>query len=198
MMDTTKFIQSIVGKSKSLAVDVGLYDDTRPFTKLLKDKKSLVGVEIGVCTGINSLSMLEKLDISMLYGVDPYLIYDEYKESWYEDSQDFFNAVKQEAYDRLRPYLNNYTFVKKFSVDAIDFIPDDLDFVYIDGNHDYDFVKQDIELWFPKIKSGGVIGGHDFFNMNEHFGVHKAVIEFAVNNNLDLFFKNPDWWFFKL
>jgi len=33
--------------------------------------------------------------------------------------------------------------------------------------------------------------------MGEHFGVHKAVIEFAVNNNLDLYFKHPDWWIVK-
>jgi len=197
MMDTTKFIQSVVGKSKSLAVDVGLYDDTRPFTKLLKDKKSLIGVEVGVKTGVNSLSMLEKLDIKMLYGIDPYLIYDEYNESWYADSQDFFNAVKQEAYERVKLYFN-YKFIEKFSADAVKFVPNGLDFVYIDGNHRYDYVKQDIEDWYPKIKSGGIIGGHDFFDMNKHYGVHKAVIEFAVNNNLNLFFKNPDWWIFKL
>lgn len=181
-----------------LATKLCIYDNTRPFTKQLKGKKGLVGVEIGVRTGKNSLSMLKNLDISMLYGVDPYLVYDEYVESCYIQSQDSFNVVKQGAYNRLKPYMNHFTFVEKFSVEAVDLVPSDLDFVYIDGNHSYSFVKQDIEAWFPKLKDGGLIGGHNYFGMNsEHFGVHKAVNEFSVRNDFDLFFKNPDWWLLK-
>lgn len=37
-----------------------------------------------------------------------------------------------------------------------------LDFVFIDANHHYEFVKKDIEAWFPKVKTGGYIGGHDY------------------------------------
>jgi len=180
-----------------LAVKIGLYDNVRPFTKLLIDKNNLIGVEVGVKTGVNSLSILKHLDIETLYGVDPYLVYKEYNESWFENSQVFFSNAHKEAHHRLLPYANRFQFVVQFSLDAVKFVPNDLDFVYIDGNHKYKFVKQDIESWFPKIKSGGIIGGHDFFSMGEHFGVHKAVIEFAVNNNLDLYFKHPDWWIVK-
>jgi hypothetical protein len=42
------------------------------------------------------------------------------------------------------------------------FADESLDVVYIDANHAYDFVKQDIELWYPKVKKGGYIGGHDY------------------------------------
>lgn len=45
------------------------------------------------------------------------------------------------------------------------FADESLDFVYIDANHAYDFVKQDIELWYPKVKQGGYIGGHDYIAM---------------------------------
>lgn len=48
-----------------------------------------------------------------------------------------------------------------------DIFPDEsLDFVYIDANHAYDFVKQDIELWYPKVKKGGYVGGHDYIAMD--------------------------------
>ena len=47
------------------------------------------------------------------------------------------------------------------SEDAVDDIPEKLDFVYIDGNHAYEYVKKDIGLYYPKLKKGGVIGGHD-------------------------------------
>jgi hypothetical protein len=37
-----------------------------------------------------------------------------------------------------------------------------VDFVYIDANHTYDCVKEDIGLWAPKVRSGGILGGHDY------------------------------------
>ena len=58
---------------------------------------------------------------------------------------------------------------------------------------------QDIQNYYPKVKSGGIIGGHDFYNgfCREHDGVIKAVSEFAVNNKLDLQVELPDWWILK-
>jgi len=196
-MNVTEFIDFIVKKSLELATTLNIYDDTRAFTKLLKDKKNLVGAEIGVKNGKNSLSFLRNLDIKMLYGVDPYSKYDGYDELWFNNLQESFDNVERDAYDRLRIFHRRFKFVKEFSVNAAKIVSNNLDFVYIDGNHAYDYVKQDIEDWYPKVKSGGIIGGHDFFNMGNHDGVHKAVIEFAVNNNLALFFKNPDWWVYK-
>ena len=49
-----------------------------------------------------------------------------------------------------------------------------LDFVFIDGNHIYEAVKADINAWFPKIKKGGVLAGHDY----QFPGVRRAVDEF--------------------
>ena len=80
------------------------------------------------------------------------------------------------------------------SEDAVDDIPM-VDFIYIDGNHSYDFVKRDIELYYPKVKDGGVIGGHDIY----FHEVQKAVFEFVIKNNLlnNLHAKYPDWWIIK-
>jgi hypothetical protein len=52
-----------------------------------------------------------------------------------------------------------------------------LDFVYIDGNHDYESVRQDIALWTPKVRSGGFVGGHDY---GQEPGVTRSVIESFV------------------
>ena len=46
------------------------------------------------------------------------------------------------------------------------FEDESLDFIYIDANHAYDFVVEDIKLWFPKLKKEGVFSGHDYLNMN--------------------------------
>ena len=50
-----------------------------------------------------------------------------------------------------------------------------LDFVFIDAGHDYTSVKKDIDAWLPKVKSGGILAGHDF--MNEYSGIIQAVID---------------------
>ena len=52
-------------------------------------------------------------------------------------------------------------------------LPEKLDFVYIDANHNYECVKEDIEHWYPKVKVGGIIAGHDF----HYKTVHTAVLE---------------------
>ena len=49
-----------------------------------------------------------------------------------------------------------------------------LDFVFIDGDHSYDIVRKDIELWLPKVKKAGTIAGHDYFNAPD---VRRAVHE---------------------
>lgn len=54
-----------------------------------------------------------------------------------------------------------------------------IDFIFIDANHYYHDVKKDIEAWFPKVKIGGVIAGHDY--KNGWTDVDKAVDEFFIN-----------------
>lgn len=64
--------------------------------------------------------------------------------------------------------------IRKDSVFAVrDFKRGKVDFVYIDADHRYEYVLQDIKAWLPKIKKGGWIGGHDY---NDD-GVKKAVNE---------------------
>jgi hypothetical protein len=89
------------------------------------------------------------------------------------------------------------TFVKLTSVAASSAPsrPAEVDFVYIDGNHGYRAVSEDIRAWWPKIRPGGVLGGHDFYNgyARSHDSVIKAVTEFAVLNRLTLQVELPDW-----
>ena len=62
-----------------------------------------------------------------------------------------------------------------------------MSFVYIDALHDYDSVKADIAAWWPQVKPGGVLAGHDFHSGNpETAGVARAVREFAKAEKLHL------------
>jgi predicted O-methyltransferase YrrM len=73
---------------------------------------------------------------------------------------------------------------REYSINAAkNFKDSSLDFVYIDGRHDYTGVKEDVEAWYPKLKEGGLFAGHDFvldeILQTGDFGVQKGVSEFA-------------------
>ena len=64
------------------------------------------------------------------------------------------------------------------------FKDESLDFVFIDANHEYEEVKKDIELWYPKVKKGGIFAGHDYSDTWQ--GVVKAVNEWSLKNNIEI------------
>jgi predicted O-methyltransferase YrrM len=65
--------------------------------------------------------------------------------------------------------------IKNTSVEAAkQFKNNSIDVVYIDANHEYEYIKEDIHTWYPKVKPGGIISGHDYLFP----GVYKAVHEY--------------------
>lgn len=129
-------------------------------------KPEHVGVEIGVFRGDSSVVFLDSC--AFMYFIDPCLEYPENPDTgWFAIEEDFLKTVGS--------YAGHFTFIKGFSADAANKIPL-VDFVFIDANHEYEFVKQDIELYWPKVKSGGFLCGHDY--SGGHPGVTKAVDEF--------------------
>lgn len=81
--------------------------------------------------------------------------------------------------------------VRKRSMEAVsDFQDESLDFVFVDANHKYEYVKEDVNSWWPKIKPGGLLVGHDYNGNMERkhklWGVKRAVDEFADKNGLEV------------
>lgn len=164
-------------------------------------QKDLVGVEIGVAAGDNALFILRTLPIKKLYLVDPYITYEEAGDNvgGKYNIQSTFDNVLKVARKRLGKFGDKVEFIRKKSEDATDDIPDDLDFVYIDGNHDYEYVKKDLELYYPKVKMGGVFGGDNFESL--YPSVCRAVIEFADKRGLRIHGARSrasyEWWVIK-
>ena len=72
---------------------------------------------------------------------------------------------------------------------------DSLDFVYIDADHHYENVLEDINAWFGKVRNGGIISGHDYCRYLDHFGVIEAVDHFCkINGYTDVKFTTDDYW----
>ena len=140
--------------------------------------KDLIGVEIGVYKGENAKRMLSSLPIKMLYLVDPYELYKEwdYEGEVAKVNKNTMKKLEETAKKRLKHFKNKIIWIKKKSEDAFKDIPNNLDFVYIDAAHDYFNVKKDTENYYPKIKKGGILAGHDFGRE----GLTRAVWEFSV------------------
>jgi hypothetical protein len=170
----------------------------RPFERLAVSGKNLVGVEIGVYKAEHAESLLKHLNVECLFLVDPYDLYGDYSEgkSHYGVDQDPLEVARNEATRRLLPYADKIKWIHKLSTAAVAELPNGLDFVYIDGNHAESFVREDITNYYAKVRPGGVLGGHDFYNgfCREHDGVVKAVTEFVTRHSLPLQVELPDWW----
>jgi len=165
----------------------------RPMINFLRQGlglKSLIGVEIGVAFGENAESIMETLNMEKLFLVDAY------QRFFVNDSlYSYYVGARKFAIERLAKFGDRVIFIRKFSMHALEEIPNELDFVYIDGNHAYSFVKEDIEGYYEKVKEGGVIGGHDFNRM--HKGVLQAVVEFTQDNDIEFYNQINDWWLLK-
>ena len=157
---------------------------------------------MGVAHGHHAESLLKTLNIDRLYLIDPYQMYADYSEGHevYGVTQPELSRAKTEAEERLAPFKDRIEWVSAPSAEASLILHGlQFDFVYLDGNHDYDYVMHDLRSWSPMLTSSngaGVIGGHDFYNgyRATHDGVVKAVTEWCVANAFELKVELPDWW----
>jgi hypothetical protein len=161
------------------------------FVKMKMGRKPLTVAEIGVDRGMNSESIMRTLNVQTLFAIDPYRPYFQ-RGSPVLTSSASAEAARVEAARRLAPFGKKIKFMYETSGKAASSIPNGLDFVYVDGNHQYESVKQDIELYYPKLSPDGIIGGHDF--SSNFLDVIRAVTEFAASRKLQLMVEPYDWW----
>lgn len=152
----------------------------RPFERLgLSKTKCEIGAEIGVFEGAHALSLLQNSNVSKLYLIDPYEMYFDYLEGnkHYGVDQAPLIEAEKTAYRLLEPYKERIVWIKKMSDKALSEIQEKLDFLYIDGNHQEEYVWADITNYIPIMNQGAVIGGHDYYNgfQRDHDGVVAAV-----------------------
>lgn len=132
------------------------------------------GAEIGTLEGEYAEMLLDNNPGLHLNCVDPYLAYKGYVEY---RTQDRMNEFMANGLRRLEG--KNYTLIRKKSSEAAqDFADNSLDFVFIDGNHEFRHVVNDIADWLPKIRKGGIMSGHDYIKRQDPkwgMGVVEAV-----------------------
>jgi len=157
-------------------------------------------VEIGTFEGELADFILQNSTNSKLYCIDPYVSYEEYNDTMNTIVGDYTYSV---TYNKLKnKYGERIQFIRKFSKDAVNDIPNQIDFLYIDGNHSYQYVFNDLQLFYNKVKNNCYIIGDDAIDIDNtkrnsngdilkvwckgcygHYGVVKAFDEFCSINN---------------
>ena len=126
----------------------------RELPELFKQLGFRKGVEIGVQKG-NHLKLYCDMGFRM-WGVDPYK--DDFKPKLDVGHEKNFQIASE-----MVSHYPNATLIRKKSMDAVhDFGKRSLDFVYIDGLHDFLNVALDLHYWTDKVRGGGIIAGHDY------------------------------------
>jgi hypothetical protein len=165
-----------------------------------------VGVEVGVLRGKMSAYMLRAHRRLQLYMVDSWKPMNEHPEAYRETgdktahhSPEEAEACMQAAQKNTYEWADRRCIIRLDSVDAARTFRDGtLDFVFIDADHSYPAVVADIEAWWPKVKPGGILSGHDYGKKKEElrgFGVLRAVDEFVEREGLELDLGRNSTWF---
>lgn len=151
------------------------------------------GVEIGVQRGLYSEVLCIEAPSMMVYGVDPWVTFktcdadDSMRKTESHAPQELCEQFYEETKKRMSPY-ENYQILREYSIDAVKRFDDEsIDFVYIDGNHQYDFVMNDIREWTKKLKKGGIMSGHDYYRIADKralMHVKEAVDTYVSENKI--------------
>lgn len=148
-----------------------------------------VGAEIGVLGGNYSAELCRQIPGLKLYCVD----------KWGLDERRYkhYHLRKyEEAKRKLAPY--NCILIRNTSMDALKEVTEPLDFVYIDGNHQFNYVMQDIIAWSKKVKKGGIVAGDDYIDGSASTGVKDAVNMYLKYHGAELnLTKDNNWYFTK-
>lgn len=162
----------------------------------------VVGAEVGVWDGRLSHYLLATNEQLSLYMVDrwrsvePTHRYRLSNSQMAQTTDEDFETIEAKAWKvaaryptRAKPLKGESVSIAKHLADGI------LDFAFIDADHSYEGVKEDIKAWAPKLKPNGLLCGHDWDHPEhkEEWGVRRAVEEFAGSRQVETG-KNRTWF----
>lgn len=197
-MEILEYLHSLHPFSKKdTQVDLPL-SRWRDYPALLRECGLLNGVEVGVYRGQFSEVLARNVPGLNLTGIDMWTAYPGYKDFGENDLADAEILAKARA--------ERFGFKLKIS-DSWDgsyyFEDESLDFVFLDGNHDFQHIANDVVMWSKKVRKGGLVSGHDFFrNRHKGFGVKEVIPAWCENQGIRPLFvlrgdKCPSWMYVK-
>jgi hypothetical protein len=149
---------------------------------LNKINPEMTCAEIGVWKGDFSNDILQK-NPKKLFLIDPW-VHQNYEGRWYAIQQAEMNEIYNNVCTRFSKF-DNVEILRNYSTEVK--LNQKLDWVYIDGNHSYEAVLEDLNFYFNYLKDGGFLCGDDYNWTDKHcpIGPRKAVNDFCENKNLN-------------
>jgi len=176
---------------------------------LCQERSFKVGAELGVQIGVFAEKNLKRWS-----KCEKYYLIDLWKhQENYEDIANAEDSVQlgnlNQTVQRLSKFGSKPVVMHNSTLSASYLIPDDsLDFVYVDARHDYCGTYEDITTYWPKLKKGGIMAGHDYLFAKEVRGqdwslcqngtrnegaVRGAVDDFAKQNGIRVHHTREQW-----
>jgi len=152
------------------------------YNEILKLQKESVIVEIGCWRGKSSHAIASAIKDSKIN--HKFYCVDTFKGTSTSESQ-YDQAKTEDILEIFKKNMIQYNvniIVGDSAKSAEKFEVSSIDFLFLDANHDYDFVYNDVISWFSKVKTGGIICGHDY--RDGYKGVKKCVDELFCNYEL--------------
>lgn len=161
----------------------------RDLKELLPDISEAVCVELGVAEGLFSSDILS-WGVKKLYSVDLWESHPE-RPGDVASPQEWHTANYQNVKKLLSKFGDRSEILRGFTTVMAQLVPNlSCDLVYVDADHSYIGVKNDINSWWPKLKNGGVMAFHDY--EMDHYGVKQAVNEFASGLDMQVYLIRED------
>ncbi|PSC70066.1 O-methyltransferase [Micractinium conductrix] len=141
------------------------------------------GAELGVQRGNFARRTLE-----FWPSCESYTLVDVWKQQVnYQEAANVDDTMQEQLYQTairtLQPFQNKTKFMRMFTSEAAPLVPNEsLDYIYVDARHDYCGCLEDIENWWPKVKPGGIMAGHDYLDAKEVL-VHRPNEDWALCMN---------------
>jgi hypothetical protein len=156
-------------------------------------------VEVGVHKGEYLFAMVDYCKAVTWFGIDPYTVYKTFSDKFPMPPQTVWDSIYTDTARKIQAHKDRdrIRLIRQSSDKSMDSVPDNLDFVYIDGDHRYESVLRDITVWEPKVRKGGIIGGHDYNKKKGKIflGVINAVDDYAKQHNRLVNLNVPGHWY---
>ncbi|CAF3208982.1 unnamed protein product [Rotaria sp. Silwood2] len=135
---------------------------------ILRDEQLRTGAEVGVQLGTFSLHLLKNWSNCVEFHAIDLWAHQEH----YQDPANSPQSVQEEAFQTAKKNLENFNHIiryhRNFShLAAKEIKNESLDFIYLDARHDYVGVAEDLQSYWPKLKPGGIMAGHDYLDLDE-------------------------------
>ena len=180
-------------------MDINNIENRTELAKYFVELGFMKGAEIGVEQGVYSKVLCEAG--MELYAVDAWSSYSGYRDHVNQKKLDGFYEKTKEL---LAPY--DCHIIKGFSMDVVkDFEDENLDFIYLDANHNFINIAQDIWHWSKKVRKGGIVAGHDYVIVPGKTGLNACHVKYIVDAwvksmNIELHVtkeRTPSWFYIK-